>query len=233
MTVFTRTWNASYEATPANGDDASEGANRIRDFKTDVAERLVVDHSWAGDDNDGMHNQVTFADPLVDKPVQANDETYLYSKDVNGTSELFYEDEAGNEVQITNSGLIASEFAPGDKLLFPQSTVPAGWIIDTTHNNTALKLVSSGHTSGGVSAFSSVFGASKTTGSTSLSISQIPSHTHSYNEPTYSGTAEGATGAVSRSAAGATTGSTGSGASHNHTLALDLKYVEVLMGIKT
>lgn len=106
MTTFTRTWDSAYEAIPADSDDASEGASRIRQTRVDVGERLVVDHSWAGDANDGMHKQITLVDPLGAKPTQANDETYIYSKDVSGTAELFFEDEAGNEVQLTEGGAI-------------------------------------------------------------------------------------------------------------------------------
>ena len=106
MTTFTRTWNAAYEQTPADTDQASEGAERIRDLKNDISERVEVDHSYAGDVDDGMHKKVTFVDPLGAKPTQANDETYLYTKDVSGTSELFFEDEAGNEVQLTAGGVL-------------------------------------------------------------------------------------------------------------------------------
>lgn len=101
MTTFTRTWDASYEASPADSQNASQGATRIREIKNDVSERLEVDHSWAGDTDDGAHLKVTFVDPLAVKPVQANDETYIYTKDVSGTSELFFEDEAGNEIQLS------------------------------------------------------------------------------------------------------------------------------------
>lgn len=104
MTVFTRVWDAAYEAIPPDNQNVSQGASRIRNTRADVGERLVVDHSWAGDVDDGMHKQVTLVDPLGAKPTQANDETYIYSKDVGGTAELFFEDEAGNEIQLTSAG---------------------------------------------------------------------------------------------------------------------------------
>lgn len=104
MTVFTRVWDAAYEANPPDTQKAKLGATRIKETRTDTRERLEVDHSWAGDVDDGMHKKVTFVDPLAVKPTQANDETYLYSKDVAGTAELFFEDEAGNEVQLTSGG---------------------------------------------------------------------------------------------------------------------------------
>lgn len=106
MTTFTRTWNTAYEALPPDSENASQGAQRIRNLRTDIRERLEVDHSYAGDTDDGAHKQVTFVDPLGAKPTQANDESYLYTKDVSATSELFYEDESGNEVQLTVGGKI-------------------------------------------------------------------------------------------------------------------------------
>ena len=104
MTIFTRTWNASYEAVPADSDNASEGAQRIRQLKVDIKERLQVDHSWAGDADDGAHKKVTFVDPLSAKPTAAVSEGYLYTKDVNTKAELFWEDEDGNETQLTSAG---------------------------------------------------------------------------------------------------------------------------------
>ncbi len=54
MTTFARTWNAAYEAVPADTDNASEGALRIRNLKEDIRERLDVAVSIAGDGNDGQ-----------------------------------------------------------------------------------------------------------------------------------------------------------------------------------
>ncbi len=59
MTVFTQTWNAAFEALPADGNNISEGAQRIRNHRKAVRERLEVDHSWAGDQYDGEHKQIT------------------------------------------------------------------------------------------------------------------------------------------------------------------------------
>jgi len=106
MTAFTNTWNAANRASPADGDALSAGAGKIRDFKLDFDERMQVDHSMAGDAEDGTHLKVTFTDPLAVKPTQELDNTYLYTKDVSSTSELFFEDESGNEVQLTAGGAV-------------------------------------------------------------------------------------------------------------------------------
>lgn len=52
---FTRTWDATYETQPADSEGAKLGASRIRELKSDISERMAVEHSWAGDANDGKH----------------------------------------------------------------------------------------------------------------------------------------------------------------------------------
>jgi len=241
MTVFDRTWDASYEATPGNGDAASEGAERIRDLKTDVAVRLAIDHSWDGDGNDGLHKKVTFVDTLASKPTKTNNETYLYSKVVAGTAELFYEDGDENEVLITNSGLPASEFASGTTMIFYQDSVPIGWTIDGSQGNKGIKVVSvasSGGISGGTDTFSTCFSNDKSTELHELTISQMPAHDHDAESElrvTYDTTGgnfwysqDTSTG----SGPTLTTEETGGGSGHGHDIVLDLQYIQVLIAVK-
>ena len=106
--AHTRTWNTAYEATPADGDDARAGANRIRDLKADISERLQQDHSWdpahADDDDDGFHNKVTLLEQSS-APTNAADKGLLYTLDSGGVTELYYKDSAGNATQLTVAGL--------------------------------------------------------------------------------------------------------------------------------
>lgn len=174
MTVFTRTWDAAYEAVPADSDQISEGALRIRQTRTDVQERGEVDHSWAGDVDDGLHLKVTFVDPLGAKPTQADDQTYLYTKDVSGTSELFFEDEAGNEIQLTGGGETFDDalFPAGTKCPFYQVAAPAGgfWVIDDTVTDHMMRVVNTAAGTGG-----------STGGSDSpILMDVVPSHTHPF-----------------------------------------------------
>ncbi len=104
--ALTRTWDGSYEASPADGDDISEGAGKIRNLKVDVQERGVVDHSWAGDADDGKHKQVTYVNPLGSDPADVTDEGVTYTKNVNSKAELFWKDEDGNVAQISSVGAI-------------------------------------------------------------------------------------------------------------------------------
>lgn len=81
-------------------------------------------------------------------------------------------------------------FASGTRLLFQQTAAPTGWTKDTSQNDKALRVVSGAVGSGGTVAFSTAFAnkafsgstssetVTGTVGSTTLDISQIPSHTH-------------------------------------------------------
>lgn len=103
--AFTRTWNAAYEAQPADTENISLGASRIRNLKTDIQERLEVDHFHAGDAQDGEHKKLTLGAPIA-KPANIANKGFLYGKDVNAKIELFYLDEDDNEVQLTSAGAL-------------------------------------------------------------------------------------------------------------------------------
>ena len=93
-------------------------------------------------------------------------------------------------------------YPSGTKKRLVQSAAPTGWVKDTTHDNKALRVVSgTGGGSGGTNSFTATFAASAipisvpfsatpqvtsptsqtayTLGQTTLSITQIPQHTHS------------------------------------------------------
>lgn len=114
MTNFTRAWGTSYEALPPDsGENASLGASRIRNFKADIRERMVIDHLWndnlSSGSTDGYHTKVTL--PQRADPSSLADAIILYGKDYNnGTNtrtELFWIDEQGNVVRLTERGALA------------------------------------------------------------------------------------------------------------------------------
>ena len=81
VSAFTANWNSSYEAVPADGDNLSQGAGKIRDFKTDTRERIDIDHYMdeAGTQADhGQHRQVNFQAP-IGTPSNAANKSFLYS----------------------------------------------------------------------------------------------------------------------------------------------------------
>ena len=72
-------------------------------------------------------------------------------------------------------------FPSGTVMLFAQTAAPTGWTKSTTHNDKALRIVSGSASSGGSVAFTTAFASqavSGTVGDTTLTSSQIPSHTH-------------------------------------------------------
>jgi len=101
--AHTRTWNAAYEATPPNTQNASQGAQRIRELKTDIEERLTMDHVMDETDDDGYHVQVTLEEQGA-APGNLTNKGRLYTLDVSGLTELHYIDAAGTAFQITKNG---------------------------------------------------------------------------------------------------------------------------------
>lgn len=177
MATFTETWDATYETLPPDtGEAVSLGAGRIRSIKEAVSEREKIDHSWAGDGNDGKHNKATLRIQEAKPTLDATDGA-IYAKEISTVTELFYEDDTAVEVQLTSAGSLLS-FPVGTKMLFQQTAAPTGWTKDTTHNNKALRVVTGTASSGGATGFSSVFGSSKVTGSTAPGTDSTGAHTH-------------------------------------------------------
>jgi len=101
--AFVKTWG---EAIPDGSEARSLGDDRIRELKYAIRERLAIDHEAyadeAGHSYVGYHTVVHFTQQS--SPTKLADIGQLYCKDVTGTTELFYTDEAGNEKQLTTAG---------------------------------------------------------------------------------------------------------------------------------
>lgn len=127
-------------------------------------------------------------------------------------------------------------FPAGTKMLFQQTAAPTGWTKDTTHNNKALRVVTGAVSSGGATAFTSVFGSGIVTGGTALTIAQMPAHSHTtlYNMPNNSpGTKVGdLSGGTSWLYSAVATTSVGSGSAHTHTMSMDIQYVDLIIATK-
>ena len=127
-------------------------------------------------------------------------------------------------------------FASGTAIVFAQTAAPTGWTKVTSYNDAALRIVSGTASSGGSVDFSTAF-ANTTTGTTTLSTSQIPSHTHNVEANNNTGP-----GGVNRlsfvansigsiSITNAAT-ATGGGGSHDHPINLAVKYVDAIIATK-
>ena len=157
-------------------------------------------------------------------------------------------------------------FPSGTKMMFVQTAAPTGWTKDTTHNDKALRVVSGSASSGGSVAFTTAFasqavaGTVGTSGATTLSTAQIPSHTHTqnaHNHNYYGGNTGGGSFNISPYAGGisqrqdlgagtsldpqtATNQNTGGGGSHDHSggtftgtaINLAVQYVDVIIATK-
>lgn len=127
--------------------------------------------------------------------------------------------------------VVGAVFEFGTLMLFQQTTAPTGWTKQTTHNDKALRVISGSASSGGSKAFTTTFGAGKATDAHQLTITEMPTHTHSTGS-SFSGS--GAIGPFSGSDAYSnTTGSTGGDGTHTHNLSnFDLQYVDLIIASK-
>lgn len=135
-------------------------------------------------------------------------------------------------------------FPPGTRMLFAQTTAPLGWVKNTSHNESTLRVVSGSAGSGGTFDFSSIFASRSLTGSvggTVLAAWQMPSHTHVYTK--WAGTQGTASGSVryplvQLSDTPTDTSSTGGNGAHNHSLvmtplSMEVKYLDVIVAVKS
>jgi hypothetical protein len=123
----------------------------------------------------------------------------------------------------------------GTLMLFQQTSAPTGWTKQTTHNDKALRVVSGTASSGGTNSFSSTF-ASINAGSTTITTTTMPSHTHSLNHNTITFDINGSGFLTSGSSVGYNNGVTvnnnGSDGSHNHTVDMRVQYVDLIIAQK-
>jgi hypothetical protein len=182
----------------------------------------------------------------------------------NGTSAVQFVAPSTNGNVLTSNGTTWTSaaagggFPAGTALTFNQTAAPTGWTKSTTHDNKALRVVSGTVGSGGSVGFTtalatpSVSGTtsisvsiSGTTGATTLSTSQIPSHNHS----SFSQSESGAIRPIASNSSGTngTTGDTGGGGSHTHSFSgsgsgsgsltsgvatINVQYVDVIIATK-
>ena len=149
-------------------------------------------------------------------------------------------------LEVASPGVITGAWAylpSGTKVLFAQTSAPTGWTKSTTHDNKALRVVSGTASSGGSVAFTTAFASQSvagTVGNTTLTTSQIPSHSHVTQSETYNVGGGGATVISTIGNLGTRYGNTqneGGGGSHTHTFTgtainLAVQYVDVIICVK-
>jgi len=206
-------------STPTGSANPTQGDDRIRELKLAIVEREGQDHYWPASgtvyDNDdcGFHSKVTL---LVQTSItQKANAGILYSKDVSAKAELHYKDEDGNEIQLTSVGALngGSPFVTGDLLLSSVTTAHSGWTnVTATYASRHLRV---GNTTLGTGGSATLSG---TTGSHTLTTTEIPSHTHDVS--VYGGFSAGSNPGSGATQTGTTftTTSTGGGGGHTHDL---------------
>jgi hypothetical protein len=235
---FVYTWNSAYLATPADTEDRSLGAQRIRDTKAGVGERFAVNHSLNGDAYDGMHTVVQLQYQPSDPTPNASGSSLYTKTGANSKNELFFQDNAGEVTQITAGGALnqTSVIPSGTNMLFLQATVPVGWTLNSSFTDRVIRVATGGTGDKGGQTGGSWNIAGVTIGGTSLTISQLPPHSHTIAQSliTASGFAGG--GGTPFGAGSVQTGSQGAGAAHSHGFSNDgtwrPSYANVIVGTK-
>jgi hypothetical protein len=126
-------------------------------------------------------------------------------------------------------------FAAGTKLIFPQAAAPTGWTKDTTAaiNDSILRFVTGTGGGSGGSVGVSTWAAQTATGSTALSVAQMPSHTHQRGaDNPVAGLQGGNQGLVGNTSYTSPTTSAGGGEGHTHTLSQSIKYYDSIIATK-
>ena len=152
---------------------------------------------------------------------------------------------ANQVLKVDNSGKLRFEaesggdppFASGTRMVFHNASAPTGWTKDTTARNTALRCVGGANaaalTSGGDTDFSTVFGSSVSTNAHTLTESEIPSHTHPVSNLNTNVTLGSGCGrsCISQPIGNTSgnTSSTGGGQGHSHTMAMNIKFMDIII----
>ena len=144
-------------------------------------------------------------------------------------------------LEIASPGVFTGAWAylpTGTAMMFVQTSAPTGWTKSTTHDNKALRVVSGTASSGGTTAFTSVF-TSRT-----ITTANMPSHTHTLTDPGHSHTittnsigGSGASGsfvggATSFSTSSSTTGITIANTGSGTAMDFAVQYVDVIIATK-
>lgn len=181
MATFLFTWNATFLSQPSDIEDESLGAQRIRDTKSAVGERLTIDHSLAGDGNDGKHKQVTLRAraSAAATTLDATDGQF-FSAPVSGNTEAFFQDSSGRVIQVTKAGSLnvpapAIIIPSGTRMIFVQAAVPSGWVFVPYADDCLIRTNSAG---GGGQPGGSWTLSGLTTQAHTLNINEIPPHDH-------------------------------------------------------
>ena len=140
--------------------------------------------------------------------------------------------QSNGDAAPTWTTISTSAFPAGTRMSFQQTSAPTGWTKDTTAaiNDSILRLVTGSVSSGGSTAFST-FNGQTATGATTLSTAQMPSHTHTVGGTTNASSNIGS-GFMASSGTSVSSGATGGGGSHTHSITTSIKYYDFIIASK-
>ena len=151
--------------------------------------------------------------------------------------------QAGSDGTLDESWVPKAEVFPaGTQMLFVQAAAPTGWTKQTTVNDATIRIVSgtTGGNTGGSVAFSTAFVSGKAitlsgnVGATTLSTTQMPSHSHGFSAMISAKGRYAESGNVFNGG-NSNTSSVGGNGSHTHSLSgtatvdLSVKYVDTIL----
>ncbi len=156
----------------------------------------------------------------------------LQAPAVAGSTTLTLPTSSGTVVTSANINDYAQSFPSGTRLAFQQTAAPTGWTKDTTAglDDSIMRIVTGSASSGGSTAFST-FNGQTATGATTLATTQIPSHTHTVGGTTNASSNIGSSFMAS-SGTSVSSGATGGGGSHTHSITTSIKYYDFIIASK-
>jgi len=129
--AYSRNWSVS---TPIDHTLNREWPEWIRRTKTDIAERLAsIFYGFTAGETDTGVKALPFLDQSSD-PSTISNQIQLYGKAVGGKTEIFWKDEDGTAVQLTNAGTLniteaAQQVPAGSVSAYAGSSTPSGWLL--------------------------------------------------------------------------------------------------------
>ena len=221
--AFTYLWDSTFESLPDNNTYAYLIDDYFRQLYAAIRERMQVDHQWKNGQLDGEHKKVTLL-KSAEKPIAVATHGFVYTKDVGGGAiELFFEDAAGNELQLTSAGKFNPQYAfpAGTKAVFYQDTAPTGWTTINDLNDKLLYVTNGsgfgGQTGGAAHSAGTWIISGIAGGNHVLTIAEMPYHQHEIKKATATHPEMyGAGQAGDEAGAQQYSGYVGGGATHGH-----------------
>lgn len=136
------------ETTPGDSDIVSQFPAAERTFRDVVEDWLLTEH-----DTMGRHKIPNITEAARDALTSVGVGTLVYNTDTDQL-QICIDDSPVTWIDVMG-GLLTAE--AGTRMTFQQTAAPTGWTKDSTHNNKALRLVTGTVSTGGSTAFTSVF----------------------------------------------------------------------------